>query len=84
MRSEKINQFKYKGISSADMGIIITQSPNIGSAERDEEYISLPGKRSLSIMKSSGNGSHLIISLISCSMMNVSISIGGLSSVLTR
>lgn len=44
MRSEKINQFKYKGISSADMGIIITQSPNIGSAERDEEYISVPGK----------------------------------------
>ena len=44
MRSEKLNQFKYKGISSADMGIIITQSPNIGSAERDEEYISVPGK----------------------------------------
>lgn len=44
MRSEKINQFKYKGISSADMGIIITQSPNIESAERDEEYISVPGK----------------------------------------
>ena len=44
MRNEKINQFKYKGISSADMGIIITKSPNIGSAERDEEYISVPGK----------------------------------------
>lgn len=44
MINEKINQFKYKGISSADMGIIVTQSPNITSAERDEEYISIPGK----------------------------------------
>lgn len=41
---EKINRFTYKGISSADMGIIITRSPNITSAERDEELISVPGK----------------------------------------
>lgn len=44
MRNERINQFRFKGISSADMGIIITNPPKITGAERDEEFISVPGR----------------------------------------
>ena len=49
-----------------------------------EFYRSLPGRRSLSTMKSSGNGSRPISLPISCSMMNESISTGGSSSGLIR
>ena len=44
MMSEEINKFKYKGISSADMGFIITQAPHITSPKRDEEFVSVPGR----------------------------------------
>ena len=44
MMSEEINKFKYKGISSADMGLIITQAPHITSPKRDEEFVGVPGR----------------------------------------
>lgn len=39
-----VNKFTYRGVSSADMGLIITGTPHIVSPERDVEFISVPGR----------------------------------------
>ena len=44
MINEHINRFVYKNVSSADMGLIITDAPHVTSPERDIELISVPGK----------------------------------------
>lgn len=44
MIRENTNRFIFRNVSSADMGLIITETPHITSPERDVEFISVPGK----------------------------------------